>query len=528
MSLKRKIFNLTFFIATIPILIISIITFFIFSGEMKEVQSQKMDLISQNIEGSIQNEINSVGETLEHVADTYNEEHEGLTSLNFQVDNKYRLKHMFYHMQDIAEKKKSIKFIAFGSPDKQIIFDNLAEDQNLSSDFDPTTRPWYIGALNSKGNYLSKVFIHVGTGNPIVTLSKKIELDGEIMGVLVAMIDLSHIENEISKFKIENTGSFFIVDRNNKILVDGGDNKKSFNYISKMDLFSTDHLKIIKKTPMGKKLYHIKKIENLDILLIGSIYEKDINSTILKLRFYIIGIVLLTIIFILIILSIINKSFDNSLNQLSYIIGSISQGNYSKNIDKLTEIIDEKNELSFINSAIKKMNYEIIKREDDLKYISETDPLTRCYNRRAIINLIEREIEQSKKFDLNFSLIMFDLDKFKKINDTYGHLFGDTVLKSMSKVILSNIKNTDIFGRYGGEEFLILLPNTKLRDGIIIAERLRGTIEKMTWEHDVIITVSMGVVKKFPNDTLDIVLGKVDNLLYKAKRNGRNRVEYEK
>ena len=526
MSLKRKIFNLTFFIATIPILIISIITFFIFSGEMKEIQSQKMDLISQNIEGSIQNEINSVGETLEHVADTYNEEHEGLTSLNFQVDNKYRLKHMFYHMQDIAEKKKSIKFIAFGSSDKQMIFDNLAEDQNLSSDFDPTTRPWYIGALNSKGNYLSKVFIHVGTGNPIVTLSKKIELDGEIMGVLVAMIDLSHIENKISKFKIENTGSFFIVDRNNKILVDGGDNKKIFDYISKMDLFSRDHFKIIKKTPMGKKLYHIKKIKDLDIILIGSVDEKDINNIVLRLRFYIIGIVILTIVFILIVLSVLSKNFDSSLKQLSCVIDSISQGNYSKNIDKLTEIIDEKNELSFINSAIKKMNYEVIKRENNLKYISETDPLTGCYNRRAIIDLIEKEIEQSKNFNLNFSLIMFDLDKFKKINDTFGHLFGDTVLKDISKAISSNIKATDIFGRYGGEEFLILLPNTKLREGVIIAERLRMTIEKMTWKYDTVITVSMGVVKNLPNDTLDLVLGRVDNLLYRAKKNGRNRVEH--
>lgn len=528
MSLKRKIFTLTFFSATIPVLIISIITFFIFSREMKEVQSQNMDLISQNIEQSIQNEINSVNETLEHLANTYNEEHEGLTSLNFQRDNKHRLKHMLYHMQDIAEEKKSIKFIAFGSSDKKMKFDNLAEDQNLSSNYDPTTRPWYTGTLNSKETYLSEVFIHSGTGNPIVTLSKKIELDGETIGVLVAMIDLSYIGNEISKFKIENTGSFFIIDKNNKILVDGGDNKKSFNYISKMDLFSKDHLEIIKKTPMGKKLYHIKKIKDLDILLIGSIYEKDINSKILRLRFYIIGIVLLTIIFILIILSVISKNFDSSLNQLSHVIDSISQGNYSEDIDKLTGVIDEKNELSFINTAIKKMNYEIIKRENDLKYISETDPLTGCYNRRAIINLIEREIEQSKNFDLNFSLIMFDLDKFKKINDTFGHLFGDTVLKKVSKIILNNIKNTDMFGRYGGEEFLILLPDTELDEGIIIAERLRQTIKKMMWEYDTVITVSMGVVKESPNDTLDLVLGRVDNLLYKAKKNGRNRVEYEK
>ncbi|MCS5421560.1 MULTISPECIES: sensor domain-containing diguanylate cyclase [Psychrilyobacter] len=527
MSLKRKIFILTFFIATIPVLIISIITFFIFSGEIKEVESQKMELTSQNVEKNIREEINTVSEILKYLADSYNEKDGDLTSLNLQVDNENRLKHMINRMENIVEVEKTIKFIGFGSPHKKMIFNNRAEDQNLPPDYDPTTRPWYTGTLNSKGAYLSEVFIHAGTGEPIVTLSKKIELDGEIVGVLAAIIDLSHIKNEVSKFKIGNTGSFFIVDKNNKILVDGGDNQENFNYISKMDLFSKDHLKIIKKTPMGKKLYHIKKIKGLDILLFGSVDEKDINNIVLRLKFYILGIVLLTIVFILIILSIISKNFDSSLSQLSSVIDSISQGKYSENIDKLTEIMDEKNELSFINNAIKKMNYEIIKRENDLKYISETDPLTGCYNRRAIVNLIEKEIEQSKKFDLNFSLIMFDLDRFKKVNDTFGHLFGDTVLKGVSKAISDNIKTTDIFGRYGGEEFLILLPNTKLDKGIMIGERLRQIIEKMTWEHNTVITVSMGVVKKFPDDTLDLLLGRVDDLLYKAKKNGRNRVEYQ-
>ncbi len=281
MSIKRKIFTLTFFTATIPILVISTITFFIFSRKIKEVESQKMNLISQNIEKTVQGEINASGEILEYLSDRYTKKRIGFNDTKVQVDNKIRLKRMIYHMKNITKSEKNIKFIAFGSPDKKMIFDNLAEDQNLPSDYDPTTRPWYIGALNSKGIYLSEVFIHAGTGNPIVTLSKKIELKGEIIGVLMAMIDFSYIESEISKFKIGNTGSFFIVDKNNKILVDGGDNQESFNYISKMDLFSKNHLEII-------------------------------------------------------------------------------------------------------------------------KYISETDSLTGCYNRRAIINLIEKEIEQSKEFDLNF------------------------------------------------------------------------------------------------------------------------------
>lgn len=528
MSLKRKIFILAFFTATIPILIISTITFFIFSGEIKREKHEKIHLVHENIVGTVKTGIDTVGGILEHLTNVYNEGHENLDGLNFQEINETKLRYLIDHMEDISKLEKSMKFVAFGSFDKKMIFDNQARNQNLPSDYDPTIRPWYIGALNSEGPYLSEVFFHISTGHPIITLSKKIESDGKVIGVLVAMIDLSYIGDEISKFKMGDKGTFFIVDKNNKILVDGGDNKKNFSYISKMDLFSKDHLKIIKKTPIGKKYYYTKKIEDLNVLLIGSVDEKDIYSVIIKLRFYYIIIVLLTVIIMVIILSIISKNFDDSLNKLSDAIENISQGNYSNNIDDSNNEIDRKNELHLINNSIKKMSHKIIKREKELKYISETDPLTGSYSRRAIINLIEKEIDQAEGFESNFSLIMFDLDRFKKVNDTFGHLFGDLVLKDISKVIQNNIKSTDKFGRYGGEEFLILLPGEKLDEGIIIAERLRQFIEKMTWEYDIIITASMGVIEKMPKDNLNLLLERVDNLLYKAKNNGRNRIEYQK
>lgn len=526
MNIKRKIFTLTFFTAIIPILIISMITFSIFSEKLKNLENQKIDLLNQAIEKTIHKEINTSIEMLKYLSYTYTNNDNYLKEANIDITDENRQTHMLHHMENLARLEKTVKFIAFGTTDKKMIFDNLAENQNLSADYDPTTRPWYIGALKSKGVYLSDVFNHIGTGNPIVTLSKKVVSNGKVVGVLAAMVDLSHLSEEISKYKIGSSGTFFIVDENNNIFIDGGNNKKNFSYISKVDLFAKDHFEFITNTLLGPRFYHMKRIKGSNLLLIGSAYEKDLNSSILKLRTYIVQIVILTIIFILSVLSILNISFDNSLSRLTYIIESISRGNYSKNIDKLTKIIDEKNEFNFIKNAIQKMSYEIIKRENDLIYISETDQLTNCYNRRAIISFIEKEIEQSSFFDLSFSLIMFDLDKFKKVNDSFGHLFGDLVLKEISKVILDNIKTTDSLGRYGGEEFLILLPNTKLSEGINIAERLRKIIEKLSWEYDIVITISMGVAENLKNDNLDSILERVDNLLYKAKNNGRNRVEY--
>lgn len=528
MNIKKKIFTLTFFTAIIPILVISIISFSIFTIELKNAEQQKFDSLSETIEKTIQNKIDTSCVMLQYLSDTYTQEDKKLKLMNVNPTHENRLVYMLHHMKNMAKLEKTLKFIVFATPDKRMIFDNLAQDQNLSADYDPTTRPWYIGAVNSKKIYLSDVFIHMGTGNPIVTLSKKIVFNGKLRGVLAAMIDLSYLSNEISKHKVDTAGSFFIVDKHSHILVDGGDNEENLSYISKMDLFSKDHFEIIKETPMGRKIYQLKKIKGLDLILVGSIDEKDLNHTILKLRSYNIGIILLTIIIIIIFLSIISKNFDKSLNRLSYIIDSISKANYSKDLNKLTKIIDEKSELNFIKKAIIKMNYEIIKRENALKYISVTDPLTKVCNRRAIIDFIESEIKRAKNFKSDYTLIMFDLDKFKRLNDQFGHLFGDEVLREVCKMVSYNIKDLDKIGRYGGEEFLVLLPNTKLSEGIVIAERLRKKIEEMTWKNDIVVTVSMGVIKNMKADTLDMSLERVDNLLYRAKNNGRNRIEHQK
>lgn len=174
------------------------------------------------------------------------------------------------------------------------------------------------------------------------------------------------------------------------------------------------------------------------------------------------------------------------------------------------------------------MNYEIIKRETELKLIAETDQLTEIYNRRAILNFLKMELDRSKNFHTEYVLVMFDLDKFKNLNDRYGHLFGDEVLRKICRTITEDIKEEDKFGRYGGEEFLLLLPDTDLKKGVLIAERLRKEIENLKWKNDVVVTISMGVIKNMKNDTLDMALERVDNLLYKAKNKGRNRIESQK
>lgn len=518
MNLKKKIFLINFLTAIIPLLFIAVISSFLFSNKINELEEEKIELINHTIEDKIDEQIEISIEMLDHLIEIYEE---------FEDD--YPENEMVEHMKHLTENKGVLKYIIFGSSDKRLdINDNSAKTLNIPPNYDPTTSHWYKGALRSQGYYLSEEFNYLGIKTPVVTLSKKIEKNKMVKGVLSGVLDLTVLSEHLSEYKIGEKGSFYLLDKENKIIIDTGDNKENNRYIDHEILYNMDHGKINSKTPDGLRSYYIHHIERLDLFLIGTVLEKDLNSAAYKLRKYILTIVLIIALLIVLSLSFIVKKFDNSLDKLSYVIKSISRGNYSKDIDKLTEVIDEKSELNFIKDAIKNMNYEIIERETELKLIAETDQLTKIYNRRAILNFVKMELDRSKNFHTEYVLIMFDLDKFKNLNDRYGHLFGDEVLRKICRTISEDIKEEDKFGRYGGEEFLLLLPDTDLKKGILIAERLRKEIENLKWENDVVVTISMGVIKNMKNDTLDIALERVDNLLYKAKNKGRNRIESQR
>jgi len=165
--------------------------------------------------------------------------------------------------------------------------------------------------------------------------------------------------------------------------------------------------------------------------------------------------------------------------------------------------------------------------EDEREKLIIIDPLTEIFNHRFIIEKLPLKIAEAKRYKNPLSIIMFDLDFFKKINDIYGHQVGDHVLTKISKVVKQVIREVDIPVRYGGEEFLILLPNTNFRGALKTAEKIRSTIEELTWVHSGLkVTVSIGVSSLGDEDSEELI-SKTDKLLYKAKKNGRNRIEYK-
>ncbi len=164
----------------------------------------------------------------------------------------------------------------------------------------------------------------------------------------------------------------------------------------------------------------------------------------------------------------------------------------------------------------------MVKLED----MSIKDGLTEIYNRRYIETQLAAEFDRCRRYDGTMSTILFDLDHFKNVNDTYGHLAGDEVLRKVSKALVDVLRTSDIAGRYGGEEFTVILPNTSLEGGMKSAERIRSAIEELHVEFEgqhIPVTVSIGVTE-FRKDTgsHEAMLQEADNALYVCKENGRN------
>jgi diguanylate cyclase len=171
-------------------------------------------------------------------------------------------------------------------------------------------------------------------------------------------------------------------------------------------------------------------------------------------------------------------------------------------------------------------------RNDLLKLREEaiTDSLTGLLNRRAFDEIITREIDRAKEEGYNLCIIFADMDNFKRINDSFGHLVGDQVLRKAADVIRTYIKGRDIAARYGGEEFVILLPDTPKQGAVTVAEKIRMLFETTQWkrkgngERIGSITLSLGVSCYMPGESSESFIERADNYLYVAKNSGRNRV----
>ncbi len=168
---------------------------------------------------------------------------------------------------------------------------------------------------------------------------------------------------------------------------------------------------------------------------------------------------------------------------------------------------------------------QLEKEKQHYQYLAEYDALTRVFNRSKINKEMDKEITRVLRYRQRLSVLMIDVDHFKKVNDTYGHQVGDIVLIELSALIQDRIRKTDILGRYGGEEFILLMPSTPIDSAAEIADRLRKHIAAYSFTGVGHVTCSIGVAEYQPGESASNFIKRSDDALYLAKRNGRNRIE---
>jgi diguanylate cyclase (GGDEF)-like protein len=177
-------------------------------------------------------------------------------------------------------------------------------------------------------------------------------------------------------------------------------------------------------------------------------------------------------------------------------------------------------------AGLRKSNDELLEAYALLEQLVTIDPLTGLGNRRSLLEFGDRQLKLTQRYHFLFSIMMIDLDDFKKINTIYGHPLGDEILKNIAKILKDSLRKVDYLGRFGGDEFMIILPNTSLKNTVIVAERVRGIIANFTHnigEHIIQITVSIGIASYGHQDNdINQIIQRADQALYKAKSSGRN------
>lgn len=173
----------------------------------------------------------------------------------------------------------------------------------------------------------------------------------------------------------------------------------------------------------------------------------------------------------------------------------------------------------------KRLNSIISSQTAKLEKLANFDGLTDLYNRRAIEDMLQREIDRSERYGTFLSVMLFDLDHFKRVNDTYGHHVGDEVLRQTAVLVKAAIRKNDYAGRWGGEEFVVIVPDTHLDSGVQLAERIRNDVVTHVFEQVGTVTMSTGIGRYQPGEGGDRLIKRIDDALYRAKEKGRNRIE---
>lgn len=423
--------------------------------------------------------------------------------------------------------------------------DNLemTSSKITENDYNPTLRPWYKAAIlsNEVIKTMPYAFSHINSNG--ITYAKQIDKSGNVVAIDVLIDDFKsiykeHIKNDYIDIYIFNNNGEII-----SSLKEENQFFKSFFEYKKKNLEELVRPTII--TFLNKKyivqVIPIKNGDNSEYISIFADYDSILAPYELQVFNLLIIFTLTALIMVPIIIYFSGiiikpiyelvkeslkikrrryesiKKVESSILEVSYLSSAFED--MSESIYKYQNSLEEQ---------VKERTKELIDKNQELLKLSITDKLTEIYNRAKLDKTLQEEFNRSKRYKTEFSVILIDIDFFKKVNDTFGHQIGDDVLKESAQVLKDSIRLTDVLGRWGGEEFLIISPQTNLEGAVKIAEHINNAIKLYKFKtYPNKVTMSIGVASYFEDmSKIEEILLNADKSLYKAKENGRDRVVY--
>lgn len=438
-------------------------------------------------------------------------------------------------------------------------------------DFDPRTREWYIAAKERKQPIFSEIYKHFVMNDLALSASYPIyDERGSLQGVLGTHLLLSRINHFLQdSMKVEENIAFIVETESGELIANslGKDNfrKSADGTMRRLAIGDFNNPEVLNAYEMAKRggdssyvadsakdRIHIKvteiKRDGLDWLIITAIPERFYIGEFKRSLYITMALCLLALLGAILVWQ---RSIEHYLSPIYSLIQAtekFSHGDFwaraevfkNDEIGKLACAFNDmaqelctlfhnlENKVNERTKQLEQMNEQLLQTKDSLERVSQTDFLTNLANRRFILEKVEAEIKRFRRTNKAFSVIMADIDYFKKVNDTYGHDGGDLVLKEVALLLSQEARESDCVSRWGGEEFLLFLPETELAGAVQLAERIRQTVaQKEISYQDIVIkvTLSLGVAAYGKEqETVDEVIKKADLAVYRGKQAGRNRV----
>jgi diguanylate cyclase (GGDEF)-like protein len=386
--------------------------------------------------------------------------------------------------------------------------------------------PEWQATIRQNGTVVGAAFWDSAAAKPVVTLAVPIAReDGRILGALAAMLSLASAVEVLSGFARNGSREAIVVTDSGRVVIRSHENASDLMAAR----LPASAFAALTAQPGEQVRYPglsgpdvvgtLRPVPGARWSVVAQLPVEAAFAQVARLRNTAMGIVVVLVLGIGLLAYRLGLFVVGPLDRLTAGAKAVAGGDLAVEVPAT-----EGGEMGYLARVFNDMVKRLRESRDELERLSITDPLTRLYNRRHLMTRLDEEGRRARRADRPFSLLIMDVDHFKRINDTYGHQAGDEVLAGVAAVLQESTREVDCAARYGGEEFVMLLPETPIAGALDVAERIRTRLAKETFPGGA-ITLSMGVAE-FPADgeTPEFMLHAADAALYRAKRDGRDRV----